>query len=60
MSRSKKARYGTGCKFWKDTMLVSRPQAKAYSKKKRRRARKERRVSKQDLQLTADLTPNKD
>ena len=49
MSRSNKARYGTKCKHWKDTVYASRPQVRAYSKKKRRRSRAERRQQKQDL-----------
>lgn len=43
MSRSNKARYGTKCRWWKDTVYASRCQVRAYSKKKRRRARQERR-----------------
>lgn len=51
MSRSNKARYGTKCKHWKDTVYASRPQVRAYTKKKRRAARSERRTSKQVLPL---------
>lgn len=53
MSRSNKARYGTKCKHWKDTVYASRPQVRAYAKKKRRRARAERRIEKQTLPLVA-------
>ncbi len=50
MSRTSKARYGQHCKFWKDTLLVSRPQVKAYAKKKRRHTRAARRTKKQELE----------
>jgi len=35
MARSNKARYGTSCKRWKDTMLASRNQKKAWSSRKK-------------------------
>lgn len=44
MSKSRKARHGTKTKLWKDTVYDSRCQVKAFAKKKRRRARKERRA----------------
>jgi hypothetical protein len=34
MSRSNKARNGTRCKRWKDTVLGSRSQKRAWSKRK--------------------------
>ena len=44
MSRSAKPRYGTNCKLRKDTVLASKCQRKAWTKKKRREARAERRT----------------
>jgi len=42
MSDSNKARFGTNCKKWKDTVLASKSQKKAYTRFKRKRSRKER------------------
>jgi hypothetical protein len=42
MSDSRKARYGTHCKFWKDTVFRSRSQARARSTRKRIRAQRDR------------------
>jgi hypothetical protein len=36
MSKSNKARHGTHCKTWKDTVYASRCQAQARSKRKHR------------------------
>lgn len=42
MSRSDKARHGTACKFWKDSVLASRSQKRAWSKRKQLRAQQDR------------------
>lgn len=42
MSKSHKARFGTTCTTWKDTVLASRSQKRAWSKRKRIRAQQER------------------
>jgi len=42
MSRSNKARYGTSCKLWKDTVFGSRSQKQAWAKRKQIRAQQER------------------
>jgi len=42
MSDSHKARYGTSCKHWKDTVLASRCQKRAWSRAKRRMRRQVR------------------
>lgn len=34
MSKSNKPRYGTGCKHWKDSVLASRSQKRAWAKRK--------------------------
>ena len=44
MSKSNKARHGMRCKHWKDTVLASRSQKRAWAKKKRRDACAERRT----------------
>lgn len=50
MSRSNKARNGTQCKRWKDTVLGSRSQKRAWTKRKRIRAQQERARQKAELQ----------
>lgn len=42
MSKSNKARNGTSCKRWKDTVLASRSQKRAWAKRKQIRAQQER------------------
>jgi len=42
MSRSDKARYGTKCKVWKDTVYASNSQAKARANRKQVRSQQER------------------
>ncbi len=42
MSDSTKARYGTSCSLWKDTVRASRSQKRAWSRRKRIRAQEER------------------
>jgi|HubBroStandDraft_1064217.scaffolds.fasta_scaffold234769_2 hypothetical protein len=42
MSDSRKARHGTRCKHWKDTVHASRAQSRARSKRKRVRSQRER------------------
>jgi hypothetical protein len=42
MSKSNKARFGTKCKVWKDTVFASRSQKRALTKRKRRQAQQER------------------
>jgi hypothetical protein len=42
MSRSDKARHGTTCKLWKDTVLASRSQKRAWAKRKQIRSQQER------------------
>ncbi len=42
MSRSNKTRNGTRCKRWKDSVLESRSQKRAWSKRKRIRSQAER------------------
>ena len=44
MSRSAKARHGTKCKFWKDTVHAGKSAAKARTSWKRLGARSERRA----------------
>jgi hypothetical protein len=46
MSDSHKARHGTNCKTWKDTVYASRSQAQARSKRKKLRGQQERARSK--------------
>jgi len=46
MSHSNKARHGTTCKTWKDTVYASRSQAQARSKRKKRAAQQKRAQSK--------------
>ena len=49
MSRSKKPRYSTRSKFWKDTVLASRSQKRAWSTRKQIRTQQERMRAKTDL-----------
>jgi len=56
MSRSNKARHGTTCKHWKDTVYASKCQVKAYAKKKRRRSRSERRRQKNEDRVSSETT----
>lgn len=42
MSRSHKARYGTTCETWKDTVLASRSQKRAWARRKRLRTQRDR------------------
>lgn len=42
MSKSNKARHGQNCKHWKDTVLASRSQKRAWSKTKQRKRQQER------------------
>jgi hypothetical protein len=42
MSDSRKARHGTQCKTWKDTVYASRSQAQARSKRKKVRSQRDR------------------
>jgi len=54
MARSNKPRYGTRCKFWKDTMLASRNQKKAWSTRKRIETKRKRHADKAALEKEAD------
>ena len=49
MSRSDKARHGTGCKLWKDTVLASRSQKRAWKKTKQLKGQQERTRAKAEL-----------
>jgi hypothetical protein len=49
MSRSNKSRNGTNCKRWKDTVLGSRSQKRAWTKAKQRRSQAERARSKAEI-----------
>lgn len=42
MSKSNKARHGQNCKHWKDTVLASRSQKRAWTKTKQRKRQQER------------------
>lgn len=46
MSASHKARFGMSCQHWKDSVLASRSQKRAWSKRKRIRSQQERARSK--------------
>jgi uncharacterized protein (DUF924 family) len=50
MSDSNKSRHGTLCKRWKDTVLASRSQARAWSKRKQIRSQQERARSKATME----------
>ena len=52
MSRSNKSRHGTRCKSWKDTVLASRSQASAWSKRKQVRSQQERARAKRETEKT--------
>jgi hypothetical protein len=54
MSDSHKARYGMSCWHWKDSVLASRSQKRAWSKRKRIRSQQERARAKRQVQETAD------
>lgn len=49
MSRSNKPRHGRSCKRWKDTMLASRSQKRAWAKRKQIRSQQERTRAKTEL-----------
>jgi hypothetical protein len=49
MSRSNKARHGTQCKIWKDTVLASRSQKCAWTKTKQIKNQQERTRAKAEL-----------
>lgn len=49
MSRSEKSRHGTGCKFWKDTVLASRSQKRAWTKTKQIKNQQEHTRAKAEL-----------
>ncbi len=49
MSDSNKSRFGTRCKFWKDTVLSSRSQKRAWSKRKKINSQKDRQAGKNNL-----------
>jgi hypothetical protein len=49
MSKSNKARYGTNCTTWKDTVLASRSQKRAWSKRKQIRTQQDRAKAKATL-----------
>lgn len=54
MSDSHKARYGVTCSHWKDSVLASRSQKRAWSKRKRIRSQQERaRAKRQVLEVNA-------
>lgn len=53
MSDSHKARFGTLCKWWKDTVLCSRNQKRAWSSRKRIETRIRRR--RESRQLESEL-----
>lgn len=57
MSRSNKARHGTRCQRWKDTVLASRAQAAAWSTRKRIETQRERARDKRRLRDDLD-TPS--
>ena len=49
MSKSHKARHGMKCRHWKDSILESHSQKKAWSKSKQIRSQKERTQAKAGL-----------
>ena len=49
MSDSHKARFGMGCRHWKDSVLSSRSQKRAWSKRKRIRSQQERAEAKRRM-----------
>jgi hypothetical protein len=55
VSDSRKARHGTHCKVWKDTVLASRSQKRAWRKRKRVRAQQERARTKASVRDEASL-----
>ena len=42
MSKTNKSRYGMRCKYWKDSVLESRSQKRAWRKRKQIRSQMER------------------
>ena len=50
MSKSNKSRYGMYCGKWKDTVLASRSQRRAWAKRKRIRSQQERSRSKAEVE----------
>jgi hypothetical protein len=60
MSKSNKPRYGTGCKLWKDTVLASRSQKRAWTKRKQITTQQRRRRAAAQLrtELAAKETSN--
>lgn len=58
MSRSNKARHGTKCTSWKDTVGASRSQVQARATTKQQRSQSERTSAKAELrEELADVTP---
>lgn len=49
MSDSHKSRFGMNCHHWKDSVLASRSQKRAWSKRKRIRAQQERSRDKREV-----------
>jgi hypothetical protein len=54
MSRSNKSRYGQRCKFWKDTVLGSRNQKRAWSKRKQIETQAERTGAKAEVRAEVE------
>lgn len=54
MSRSNKPRYGMKTKYWKDSVLGSRSQKKAWSKRKKIETRIKRRGEKAEALMSDD------
>jgi hypothetical protein len=54
MADSHKARYGQHCKHWKDSVLASRSQKRAWSKRKQIRVQQERARAKAALRKDGD------
>lgn len=50
MSDSNKARHGVKCQHWKDSVLASRSQKRAWTKRKRIRSQQERARSKRQVE----------